>query len=505
MNKAMLIILDGFGHSTETEHNAIYKANTPFIDSLYKKYPNSLIETSGEAVGLPDGVMGNSEVGHLTLGSGRVIYQDLSKITNYANADKFLTNKHIEEIAKTDADLHLMGLLSDGGVHSHISHLFKLLDAFSELNPNKKINIHCIMDGRDTAPTSGITYLEQLEAKISSMHNICISTISGRFYTMDRDKRWDRVEKAYNCLTGTAEIKEFDNAIEAITVAYENETDEFITPCKMKDGDFISNSSELIFFNFRADRAREISMALSVPSFKEFETEVKVSEKKYYTFTKYQEDFKFPVLFPKESLNNILGEIVAQNNAKQLRIAETEKYAHVTYFFNGGREEIFDGEDRILVDSPKDVETYDLKPEMSAPEVSAKLVEAINSEKYKMIVCNYANGDMVGHTGVEPAAIKAVECLDKCLKDVITAALAKSYEVLITADHGNCEQMINPETGKAFTQHTTNQVPLFWVGKKAEKSTLSSGGLADIAPTMLYLLGLNKASDMSGKNLVSEG
>ncbi|MFK8137459.1 MAG: 2,3-bisphosphoglycerate-independent phosphoglycerate mutase [Bdellovibrionales bacterium] len=506
MNKAFLIILDGFGYSEEKKHNAISLAETPYIDSLLEKYPNTKVQTSGKAVGLPDGVMGNSEVGHLTIGSGRVHKQDLTRISEFFETDEAYAHKLIDETAKSNKVLHLLGLLSDGGVHSHMSHLISLVKVISKLNPKKEIVLHAITDGRDTDPEKGASYVEEVLSKLSTYSNFSLSTVIGRFFAMDRDQRWDRVEKAYSLMVNGIGL-ETESVTDQMRDSYgRGITDEFLEPVKIKGSKSIDSNSELLFFNFRADRAREIVSAFCDDSFSEFETKVKLAWSQLYSFTQYKESFKNKVLFPKESPKKILGELVSQEGGKQLRIAETEKYAHITYFLNGGNESIFPQEDRIMVDSPKDIKTYDEKPEMSAFEVTEKLESALREDKYNLIVVNYANGDMVGHTGVEKAAIVAVETLDKCLSRVVEAAVENGYEVLITADHGNCEQMVDPVTGKAFTQHTTNAVPLIWAGKRALKnSQLEEGGLSDLAPSMLYLLGIKQPTEMTGRNLLSEG
>jgi 2,3-bisphosphoglycerate-independent phosphoglycerate mutase len=503
MNKAMLIILDGFGHSEETSNNAIAQAKTPFIDKLKNEYPHSLIQTDGGAVGLPDGVMGNSEVGHLTIGSGRVIYQDLTKITKYIKEQGFKKHKFMNDLKSIKGKIHVMGLLSDGGVHSHQDHAIALLKDLSEELTNE-ICFHMISDGRDTSPTSGINFAKNLEASTSSLKNLSLASVVGRFYAMDRDKRWERVKLAYDMLSAKEEAPSFESLSEAIQNSYDNEeTDEFIKPRRTKDFSPIGPDDAVIFFNFRSDRAREISQAFCETDFSELERDFVFPARNWFTFTKYREDFSFPVFFEKESPQNILGEVVSKAGGKQLRCAETEKYAHVTFFLNGGKEDVFSGEDRILVDSPRDVATYDLKPEMSAPEVTEKLVEAVSAKNYDLIVVNYANGDMVGHTGNKEAAIKAVECLDQCLAKLIPACLEAGYEALITADHGNCEEMQNLESGEVLTQHSTNQVPLLWVGEKAKMAKLRNGGLADIAPSVLHLMGLEIPADMTGKVLIN--
>ncbi|MCB0347688.1 MAG: 2,3-bisphosphoglycerate-independent phosphoglycerate mutase [Bdellovibrionales bacterium] len=503
MSKVALIILDGFGHSDHKEHNAIALAKTPFIDSILQNYPHSLLETSGEAVGLPEGVMGNSEVGHLTIGAGRVIYQDLTRIDRFMKNEGFDTIKNLHQVTQSPA-IHLMGLFSDGGVHSHLSHLYGLLDFYNKKYSQKKIYLHLFMDGRDTPPKNGIDYIKKLEAYLADKPNIKISTVIGRFYAMDRDKRWDRVKLAYDAMALSDGTKA-QSASMAVSEAYAaGENDEFIKPRVIAGGKNIDASDAVVFFNFRADRAREISQAFGVKSFNEFPCPVKVETDNWICFSPYSEDFTFPCLFTKEDLSQILPEVVANHKLKQLRIAETEKYAHVTYFFSGGKEAIYPNEDRVLVDSPRDVETYDKKPEMSARSITEKLVNAIDSNKYDLIVCNYANGDMVGHTGIEPAAIQAVEVLDACLKEVCESALKSGYDVLISADHGNCEEMLDAKTGEPMTQHSTNPVPLIWVGKDASGKKLVDGSLVDIAPTVLDILNIPKPGQMTGVSLIKK-
>ncbi len=501
MSKVALIILDGYGHSEIKEHNAIALARTPFMDSLLQKYPHSLLETSGEAVGLPKGVMGNSEVGHLTIGAGRIIYQDLTRIDRFMKLEGFEKLEDLNKITAAPA-IHLIGLFSDGGVHSHEDHLYGLMNFYSKKYPDKKIYLHLFMDGRDTPPKSGATYIKKLESYLVDKLNIKISTVIGRFYAMDRDKRWERVKLAYDAMAiGVGEKSK--SASEAIGSAYAaGENDEFVKPRIIESGKVIAADDAVVFFNFRADRAREITQAFAIKTFQEFPCPIKVEVKNWICFSPYSEEFEFPTLFTKEDLSKILPELVSEHGLKQLRIAETEKYAHVTYFFNGGKEAIFSEEDRIMVESPREVETYDQKPEMSAPALTEKLVEAINTKKYDLVICNYANGDMVGHTGIEPAAIKAVEVLDVCMKQVCESALSAGYDVLISADHGNCEEMLDVETGDPMTQHSTNPVPFIWVGQNAIGAKLTNGTLADIAPTILDFLKIPKPGQMSGKSLI---
>lgn len=502
MSNILLVILDGFGYSEHKEHNAIHLAKTPHYDNILKNYPWSLLENSGESVGLPEGVMGNSEVGHLNLGSGRVVYQELTKITKFIREKGFHSHPTIQSLAKNPKGaLHLIGLLSDGGVHSHIDHLISLVKSLTNLSKEKPIFIHAITDGRDTNPKSGIDYLQKLQNFVDQLPNVQISTVVGRFYAMDRDKRWDRVEVAYKSLTQEIESDMFGSAEEAIQDAYsKGETDEFVKPRQIRGGVRIASQDQVLFFNYRADRARELSMAFGLSNFKEFPVSVKIAAENWITMTRYQKDFPFPVLFDQDSLTNILGQVVSEKGFKQLRVAETEKYAHVTYFFNGGREAPFEGEDRILVPSPKDVKTYDEKPEMSAFEVTDKVLEGI-SKNYKLIVVNYANGDMVGHTGNQQAAIQAVEALDACLGKILPYALKNNYEILITADHGNCEEMVDPQSGEVMTQHSLNPVPCVLVSEKRRNQKLKNGKLADVAPTILDMFGWSIPSEMDGQIL----
>jgi len=502
--KVLLMILDGYGFSEVHEHNAIYLAKKPNIDHLMATCPHSLLETSGRAVGLPPGVMGNSEVGHLNMGSGRVIKQELTKISDFAEEKGFETLPDIKRLfSEKNGAIHLLGLLSDGGVHSHEDHLFALLKAAKRAQCVRPIYIHAITDGRDTPPQSALKFISNLEKVIKETGVGHISTVIGRFYIMDRDKRWDRVEVAYKSLTQDDPHK-YPSANAAVESAYkENENDEFIKPRQIVGGGRIKNGDAAIFFNFRADRAREISTALCLPDFKEFQTPIKINPKDYVTFTRYDEKFPFPVLFKPESHNKILGELVAEHGDRQLRIAETEKYAHVTYFFNGGEEKVYAGEDRSLVPSPKEVRTYDEKPEMSAYALTDELIKKMESNDYRLIVLNYANSDMVGHTGVEPAAIKAVEVLDECIGRVYNEAKKRGYDLLITADHGNSECMVDPKTKAPHTAHTTNPVPLIWVSPRgAENIKLENGVLADIAPTILDLFKWPKPSEMTGHSLI---
>lgn len=502
MNKVLLVILDGFGHSEKKQHNAIYLAKTPNYDRILSEYPHSLLLNSGESVGLPEGVMGNSEVGHLNLGAGRVVYQDLTKINKFIREKGFETLPDIQRVAKNPKGaLHFIGLLSDGGVHSEQTHLLKLLEAIQNISKEKPVFIHIITDGRDTPPKSGATYIQTLQQQVDLMPNVQIATVMGRFYAMDRDQRWERVSQAYEALTQEGSCPEFDSAEEAIADAYKNEeTDEFVIPRQVRGGVRISSQDQVVFFNYRADRARELSQAMALPSFDKFNIDVQVAPENWVTMTRYQKDFPFPSLFNQEPLTNILGEVVAKKGLKQLRVAETEKYAHVTYFFNGGFEQALQGEDRVLIPSPKDVKTYDEKPEMSAFEITDQVIEGLKKD-YALIVVNYANGDMVGHTGNETAAIRAVEVLDECLGKIKQTATQQGFEIVITADHGNCEEMIS-ETGDRMTQHSMNPVPCVLVSERYKMIPMKDGALCDVAPTILDLLGWEKPQDMTGKSLI---
>ena len=501
----MLMILDGFGENNNEKGNAVKLANTPNIDKLMKTCPTTDIYTSGLNVGLPEGQMGNSEVGHTNIGAGRIVYQELTRITKSIEDGDFFSVpefvKAIENCKKNNSKLHIMGLLSDGGVHSHMRHLFALLE-LAKRKDFEDVYVHCFLDGRDTPPASAEGYIMQLEEKMKEKGIGKIATISGRFYSMDRDKRWQRIEKSYNAMVkGIGE--KASSAISAIESSYQKEVfDEFVEPTVICNGDTevakIEENDSVIFFNFRPDRAREITRTLVDKDFKEFET--KDLNLYFVCMTSYDETMpNVEVAFKKESLTNTFGEYISKHDLTQLRIAETEKYAHVTFFFNGGEEKQYKGEDRILVPSPK-VETYDLKPEMSAYEVTDKVVEAINSQKYNCIILNYANPDMVGHTGSLEAAIKAIETIDECVGRVVEAINNQSGVLLITADHGNAEQMIDYKTGEPHTAHTTNPVPLILVGM--ENAKLREGRLADLAPTMLDIIGLDKPEEMTGESLI---
>ena len=495
------MILDGWGIGNHTKSDVIYSTPTPYWDSLLAKYPHSQLQASGENVGLPDGQMGNSEVGHLNIGAGRVLYQDLVKI-NKSIADKsILKNKEIVSAftyaKESGKAIHFMGLTSDGGVHSSLEHLFALCDIAKEYGL-QKVYLHCFMDGRDTDPKSGKGFIEQVEAHCKQSAGV-IASIVGRFYAMDRDKRWNRVKEAYDLLV-EGKGKQADDMVKAMQESYDVDvTDEFIKPINNSTVDgTIKEGDAVIFFNYRNDRAKELTIALTQQDMPE-EGMKTIPGLQYYCMTPYDASFKgVHILFDKENVQDTLGEYLSRNGKKQLHIAETEKYAHVTFFFNGGREAPFEGEDRILVPSPK-VATYDLKPEMSAYEVKDKLVEAIGTEKYDFIVVNYANGDMVGHTGVYEAIEKAVVTIDNCVKDTVEAAKAHGYEVIIIADHGNADNAINAD-GTPNTAHSLNPVPCVYVTEKTGVE-IHNGILADVAPTILKIMGMEQPSDMTGKAL----
>ena len=506
----VLMVLDGYGLSDHKEGNAIAMANTPVMDKLMAECPFVKGAASGLAVGLPDGQMGNSEVGHMNIGAGRIIYQDLTRITKAIADGDFFKNKvlisAIENCKKNDSDLHLWGLLSDGGVHSHIEHLYGLLELCKKENFDR-VYVHAFLDGRDTPPASGKDYIEQLLAKMKEIGVGKIASLSGRYYAMDRDNRWDRVELAYKALTEGEGVKGTDAAA-AVQASYDNDkTDEFVLPTVIeKDGQptgVVSDKDSVVFFNFRPDRAREITRAFCDDDFQGFERKAR-PQVTFVCFTDYDDTIQNKqVAFHKVQLHNTFGEYLAAHNMTQARIAETEKYAHVTFFFNGGVEEPNKGEDRILVKSPK-VATYDLQPEMSAPQVCGKLVDAIKSDKYDVIVINFANPDMVGHTGVQEAAIKAVETVDECVGKAVEALKEVDGQMFICADHGNAEQLIDYETGAPWTAHTTNPVPFILVNADPKYTLRENGCLADIVPTLIQLMGMEQPVEMTGKSLLVE-
>jgi 2,3-bisphosphoglycerate-independent phosphoglycerate mutase len=499
------MILDGWGINPNPDHNAVALAKTPNLTRLLADYPHVPIRTSGMAVGLPEGQMGNSEVGHLNIGAGRVVYQELTRVTKSILDGDFFTNPTLLDcVAKVKASggrLHLSGLLSDGGVHSHNTHLY----AFLELAKREGLTdvfIHCLLDGRDTPPQSGIEYLAQLEAEIARIGVGRIATVMGRYFAMDRDNRWDRVEKAYNAIV-CGEGESCSSAKEAIEQSYAvGVHDEFVVPVVVAENATLNDGDGFIFFNFRSDRAREITRALALDGFDGFERRNRPKMAGYVCLTEYDATFGLPIAFGSTELINILGGVLADAGLKQLRIAETEKYAHVTFFFNGGAETPFPGEDRALIPSPKEVATYDEKPEMSACLVTEELLSRLDQDLYDVIVLNFANCDMVGHTGILEAAVRAVEAVDACAGRVVAKVQEKGGAVLITADHGNAEQMID-ENGEPFTAHTTNPVWLVLVDDSRKGVSLREGGrLADIAPTMLKMLGLGQPQEMTGESLL---
>lgn len=498
----MLCILDGFGCNNDAYGNAIEGANTPNLDRYLTQYPHTLIGASGMDVGLPDGQMGNSEVGHTNIGAGRIVYQELTRITKAIQDGEFFENKAllaaINNAKENGKALHLIGLLSDGGVHSHNSHLYALLE-MAKRNGLSQVYVHAIMDGRDVPPESGKGFVQDLLAKMEEIGVGKIATITGRYYAMDRDNRWDRVEKSYAAFVDG--IGKQGTPVEIMENSYaEGVTDEFVLPAVTCEGGRVSSGDSVVFFNFRPDRAREITRAFVDDAFTGFERKAGRMPLTYVCFTQY--DATMPnvqVAFAPQGLDNVMGAYLAANGKTQLRIAETEKYAHVTFFFNGGVEEPFDGEDRALINSPK-VATYDLQPEMSAPEVAAEAVKRIDSDKYDVIVLNFANCDMVGHTGVYEAARAAVEAVDKAAGEVIEAVLAKGGAVLLTADHGNAERMYEPD-GSPFTAHTTNPVPLAVIGA-GDVQLRDDGVLADLSPTILKMMNLPQPAEMTGSSII---
>ena len=500
--KALLMILDGWGIGKHGKGDVIYNTPTPYLDYLTAVSAHSQLNASGEDVGLPDGQMGNSEVGHLNIGAGRIVYQDLVKINRACKDGSIMENAQVKEAyeyaRETGKKLHLMGLCSDGGVHSSLDHLFKL---GKEYGLKGQTFVHCFMDGRDTDPKSGKGFIEQVE-KVCADNDAAIASIVGRFYAMDRDKRWERVREAYNLLV-KGEGAQATDMVKAMQDSYDQGvTDEFVKPINNSSvNGLIEEGDVVIFINFRNDRAKELTIVLTQQDMPE-EQMATIPGLRYYCMTPYDASFKgVGILFPKENVENTLGEYLASIGKKQLHTAETEKYAHVTFFFNGGREAPFDGEDRILVPSPK-VATYDLKPEMSAYEVKDKLVAAIKEDKYDFIVVNFANGDMVGHTGVYNAIAKAVWAVDNCVREVIEAAKATGYEAVIIADHGNADNAINPD-GTPNTAHSLNPVPFIYVTDN-NSATVRDGRLADVAPSILHIMGLEQPADMTGENLISD-
>lgn len=505
----LLLILDGFGYSEKKKHNAIYAAKTPILDGLWNGSPHSLVSTSGPAVGLPVGQMGNSEVGHVTLGSGRVLHQNLSQINNCIKNGDFFSNpsyvKAVDKAIANDAAVHIFGLLSAGGVHSHEDHINSAIKLAAKRGA-KKIYLHAFLDGRDTPPRSAEESIKITEAVFLDLGVGKIASISGRFYAMDRDKRWDRLEAVYNMLTDDCSEHSADSALEALDDSYNyTDSDEFVLPTKisiMDQKSTILDDDVIIFMNFRPDRARQITNAFIDDNFTGFIRKKRPILADFVMTTQYSDEIEAPVAFPPEEIRNSLGEYLSNLGKTQLRIAETEKYAHVTFFFSGGQENLFKGESRILIPSPK-VETYDLMPEMSAYELTENLIEAINSKEFDVIICNYANCDQVGHSGKFKAAAKAVEVIDECIGKLLLAIENVSGQCLITADHGNVEQMFDEETGQPHTQHTTLPVPLIYVGEK-KISLIEQGSLSDVAPTILALMDLPQPKEMTGKSLVKD-
>ena len=503
----VLIILDGFGHSESHDYNAVYSANKPTLDRLTKTMPNGLISGSGMDVGLPDGQMGNSEVGHMNLGAGRVVYQDFTRVTKSIRDGEFFHNPTIcaavDKAVKAGKAVHIMGLLSDGGVHSHQDHIVAMAELAVQQGA-EKIYLHAFLDGRDTPPRSAEKPLELMDKTFARLGKGRTASIIGRYFAMDRDNRWDRVAAAYELIVdGTSEFTAPD-AVAGLNAAYERgENDEFVKATSIGDKVTVEDGDAVVFMNFRADRARELTRVFVEDNFADFQRKRQPKLAGFVGLTQYSAKIPAPAAFAAGSLKNVLGEYLADQGKTQLRIAETEKYAHVTFFFSGGREEPFKGEERILIPSPK-VATDDLQPEMSAPEVTDKIVDAIENQRFDVIVVNYANGDMVGHSGIMGAAVKAVECLDTCVGRIAQALEKVGGEALITADHGNCEQMEDESTGQAHTAHTTEPVPFIYVGKRKLK-VRDGGVLADVAPTMLYLMGLPKPEEMTGHSILIDG
>ncbi len=503
----VLVILDGWGYSEDPDFNAIFSARKPHWDKLWANYPHTLIQGSGTDVGLPAGQMGNSEVGHLNLGAGRVVYQELTRIERAIKSGAFFTNKTltdaVDKAVATGKAVHILGLLSPGGVHSHEEHLHAMIKLAAERGA-QRIYLHAFLDGRDTPPRSAAASIAATQAVLKKYPQSRFATVIGRYFAMDRDKRWPRVQAAYDLITQGKALYYATDAASALEMAYaRDENDEFVqatalvapgeAPVHVVDGDVV------IFMNYRSDRARELTEAFIQPTFDGFKRDATPRLGSFVSLTEYKKDYGIPVAFPTENLNNVLGAYIAKLGMRQLRIAETEKYAHVTFFFNGGEETPFTGEDRILVPSPN-VATYDLQPEMNAPELTDRLIEAIESRKYDVIICNYANPDMVGHSGKMDPAIKAIEAIDTCLGRLYRTLQKVGGEMLITADHGNAEQMRSEETGQAHTAHTSNPVPFIYVGRKA--TAAARGSLADVAPTLLYLMGVPQPAEMNGKSLM---
>ncbi len=506
----LLVVLDGWGIRREREGNAIAIAGTPSIDALANEFPSAELETSGLAVGLPEGQMGNSEVGHTNLGAGRIVYQDLVRINRAVEEGSFFANDALlmacRRAKEAGGALHLMGLVSDGGVHSHLDHLFACVE-LARREGVARTFVHAFMDGRDTPPKSGLGYVEAVERRLRDMGHGRVASVCGRYYAMDRDKRWDRVALAWGAIVRGEGYRASSGAVAVASSHAHGETDEFVKPTVVvgdgKPVGMVRDGDAVLFFNFRADRAREMTRAFTQEGFAEFDRKAVPRLSAYVCMTEYDETFGLPVAFPPEELTEIFPEIVARAGLAQLRCAETEKYAHVTFFFNGGREQVYPGEDRILVPSPRDVKTYDQKPEMSAPEVTEKLLQAIDTGRYGFVLANYANPDMVGHTGILDAAVRAVKVVDECVGRLWQAAARQGFAMLVTADHGNCEMMIDPSTGEPHTAHTLNPVPFILADPAFRGAKLRvKGVLADVAPTALQIMGLPQPREMKGLGLV---
>ena len=502
MKKALLIILDGVGVRSDDDFNAIAHAKTPNLSHYMQNYAFVTINASEEFVGLPKGQFGNSEVGHLNLGAGRIVRQDISKIDHAIETREFFNNDALVKACQEArfGTIHIMGLLSDGGVHAHQNHIYALIKLASSFEHITQIWVHAFLDGRDTPPQSALKYVAELDKQLQSYPKAKLATISGRFYAMDRDKRYERVVLAYQAIANGIGDKEYSSAEAAINASYQQQIfDEFIKPAIFNNYSGVVDGDSIIFANFRADRAIQLTDAFVSEDFSGF-AQKKLQLGAFLTMTRYSDKFESLVAFPASLIENTLGEYISSLGLKQLRIGETEKYPHITYFFNGGKQEAFPYETRQLINSPKDVATYDLKPEMSLPEVASQLIDAINSQKYDLIITNFANGDMVGHSGNYPASIKAVEALDKYVGEVVTNMLNQGGEVLIVADHGNCEEMFDYVSNQPHTQHTTNLVPCIYIGRNASLRA-SGGALQDVAP--LAMMGLDKPSEMTGESLIN--
>ena len=507
-NKVALIILDGWGQGKKYAYNAAANSLTPNLDVLNAKYPHTLLTCSGEAVGLPDGQMGNSEVGHLNIGAGRVVYQELTRISKDIREGIFDNNPELvaamQYAKNNDKALHLMGLVSDGGVHSHNTHLYALLKMAEKFGLSR-VYVHAFLDGRDVPPQSGADFLRQLEAELAKIGTGKIATVSGRYYAMDRDKRYERNQLAYEAMV-RGKSCECSSAVDCVETSYQaGKFDEFVMPCAIdtEHTERVGEGDAIIFFNFRPDRARQITRAFVDENFDGFERGAWLNPY-FVCMTEYDKTIQAHVVYRQQSMDNTLGEYLAKNNKKQLRIAETEKYAHVTFFFNGGVEAPNDGEERLLIASPK-VATYDLQPEMSAYQVRDELIKQLDTDKFDVVILNFANADMVGHTGIYEAAVKAMQTVDECVGAVVAKMLDKGWDILITADHGNLEYMLDETSGQPYTAHTSNPVELLLVSERFQNAKLHSGALCDIAPTMLDMLGLKEPEEMTGKSLINKG